>query len=34
MGKLHDQMKEDLLLKAYSPHTQRAYLRCAPPSII
>ena len=29
MGKLHDQMKEDLLLKAYSPHTQRAYLRCA-----
>ena len=29
MGKLHDQMKGDLLLKAYSPHTQRAYLRCA-----
>lgn len=29
MGKLHDQMKEDLVLKAYSPHTQRAYLRCA-----
>lgn len=29
MGKLHDQMQEDLLLKAYSPHTQRAYLRCA-----
>jgi len=29
MGKLHDQMKEDLLLKAYSPHTQKAYLRCA-----
>jgi integrase/recombinase XerD len=28
MGKLHDQMKEDLLLKAYSPHTQRAYLCC------
>jgi len=28
MGKLHDQMKEDLLLKAYSPHTQRAYLGC------
>jgi hypothetical protein len=28
MGKLHDQMKEDLLLRAYSPHTQRAYLRC------
>jgi integrase/recombinase XerD len=29
MGKLHDQMQEDLVLKAYSPHTQRAYLRCA-----
>ena len=29
MGKLHDQMSEDLVLKAYSPHTQRAYLRCA-----
>lgn len=29
MGKLHDQMKEDLILKAYSPHTQREYLRCA-----
>ncbi|HEY9073632.1 MAG TPA: site-specific integrase [Desulfobaccales bacterium] len=29
MGKLHDQMKEDLLLKAYSPHTMRSYLRCA-----
>ena len=29
MGKLHDRMKEDLLLKAYSPHTQSAYLRCA-----
>jgi site-specific recombinase XerD len=29
MGKLHDQMKEDLLLKAYSPHTMRNYLRCA-----
>ena len=29
MGKLHDQMNEDLLLKAYSPHTQKAYLRCA-----
>jgi hypothetical protein len=28
MGKLHDQMKEDLLLKAYSPHTIRNYLRC------
>lgn len=29
MGKLHDQMQEDLLLKAYSPHTMRSYLRCA-----
>jgi integrase/recombinase XerD len=29
MEKLHDRMKEDLLLKAYSPHTQRAYLDCA-----
>ena len=29
MGKLHDRMQEDLLLKAYSPHTQRAYLSCA-----
>jgi integrase/recombinase XerD len=29
MGKLHDQMQEDLVLKAYSPHTQRSYLRCA-----
>ena len=29
MGKLHDQMQEDLLLKAYSPHTMRNYLRCA-----
>ena len=28
MGKLHDQMRDDLLLKAYSPHTQNAYLRC------
>jgi len=28
MGKLHDQMEGDLILKAYSPHTQRAYLRC------
>ena len=26
MGKLHDRMQEDLLLKAYSPHAQRAYL--------
>jgi site-specific recombinase XerD len=29
MGKLRDRMQEDLLLKAYSPHTQKAYLRCA-----
>jgi site-specific recombinase XerD len=29
MGELHDQMKEDLVLKAYSPNTQRNYLRCA-----
>ncbi len=29
MGKLHDRMQEDLLLKGYSLHTQRAYLRCA-----
>jgi len=29
MGKLQDRMHEDLLLKAYSPHTQKAYLRCA-----
>jgi hypothetical protein len=29
MGKLHDQMREDLLLKAYSPHTQNSYLGCA-----
>ncbi len=29
MGKLHDRMREDLLLKAYSPHTQKSYLRCA-----
>lgn len=29
MGKLHDQMQEDLVLKAYSLHTQKAYLRCA-----
>ena len=29
MGKLQDRMKGDLLLKAYSPHTQSAYLRCA-----
>jgi integrase/recombinase XerD len=29
MGKLRDKMQEDLILKAYSPHTQEAYLRCA-----
>jgi len=29
MGKLHDRMQEDLLLKAHSPHTMRNYLRCA-----
>ena len=29
MGKLHDRMKGDLILKGYSPHTQSAYLRCA-----
>jgi hypothetical protein len=29
MGKLHDRMQEDLLLKAYSPYTQKAHLRCA-----
>ena len=28
MGKLHDQMRDDLILRAYSPHTRRAYLRC------
>ena len=28
MGKLQEQMKADLLLKRYSPHTTRAYLRC------
>jgi len=28
MGKLKDQMKTDLLLKRFSPHTTRAYLRC------
>ena len=28
MGRLQDQMKADLLLKRYSPHTTRAYLRC------
>jgi hypothetical protein len=29
MGKLHDQMQEDLRFKAYSPNTQGSYLRCA-----
>ena len=29
MGKLHEQMEEDLILKAYSPHTPRAYRRAA-----
>ena len=29
MGKLRDRMREDLILKAYSPHTQEGYLRCA-----
>jgi integrase/recombinase XerD len=28
MGKLRDQMREDLILRAYSPHTQEGYLRC------
>ncbi len=28
MGKLQEQMKADLLLKRYSPHTTRAYLHC------
>jgi integrase/recombinase XerD len=28
MGKLHDQMRDDLLLKAYSPYTLRSYLGC------
>ena len=28
MGRLQDQMKTDLLLKRYSPHTTKAYLRC------
>lgn len=28
MGKLHDQMKADLVLKRFSPHTQKNYLRC------
>ena len=29
MGELHDRMREDLILKGYSPHTQNGYLRCA-----
>ena len=28
MGKLHDQMRDDLLLKACSPSTLRSYLGC------
>jgi site-specific recombinase XerD len=28
MGRLQEQMKTDLLLKRFSPHTPRAYLRC------
>ena len=28
MGRLQEQMKADLLLKRYSPHTTRAYARC------
>ncbi len=28
MGRLQEQMKADLLLKRFSPHTTRAYLRC------
>ncbi|MCX5919424.1 MAG: site-specific integrase [Deltaproteobacteria bacterium] len=28
MGKLQEQMKADLSLKRYSPHTIRAYLHC------
>ena len=29
MGELHDKMRDDLILKGYSPHTQNGYLRCA-----
>ncbi|MGO9020358.1 MAG: site-specific tyrosine recombinase/integron integrase [Syntrophobacteraceae bacterium] len=29
MGKLHDRMREDLVLKGYSHNTQDGYLRCA-----
>jgi len=28
MGKLRDRMRQDLILKAYSPHTLDGYLRC------
>jgi integrase/recombinase XerD len=28
MGKLHDQMRDELLLKAYSPHSLKAYFNC------
>lgn len=28
MGMYHDKMKSDLMQRGYSPHTQRAYLRC------
>ena len=31
MGKLHDRMQEDLLLKAYSPHTQTSIPGLRPP---
>jgi hypothetical protein len=27
MGKLRDKMEEDLIMRAYSPHTQDGYLR-------
>jgi hypothetical protein len=29
MGELPDRMREDLILKGYSSHTQNGYLRCA-----
>jgi hypothetical protein len=28
MGKLREQMKDDLVLRGFSVHTQRNYLRC------
>lgn len=28
MGRLQEHMRADLLLKRFSPHTMRAYLRC------